>query len=91
MSNINLASSNEISGIVMEARKFIKEQLKIVYLLGNDEKLFLDLRFEPEDVLLMMHHLCKLNGIDLRNMSRFEGDFTVNSISSYIANNIPNK
>lgn len=81
-------SAIDVSDIVLEARRFIKNQLKITYLLSGDDKIFLDSRFDPEDILLLLHHLCSVYGLELKSMNRFDGDFTVKSISLYIAENL---
>lgn len=81
-------SAIDVSDIVSEARMFIKNQLKITYLLSENDKIFLDSRFEPEDILLLLHHLCSVYGMELKSMNRFDGDFTVKSISLYIAENV---
>ena len=88
MRNNSTYSAIDVSDVISEAKRFIKNQLKIVYLLSEDDKIFLDSRFEPEDILLLLHHLCSVYGVELKSMSRFEGDFTVKSISLYIAENI---
>lgn len=87
MNELSCDKNGLVAEILVEIKRFIKENLQIKYLSPDNDKIFMDPRFDPEDVLLIINYLCKKYGISINNMSRFDGEFTLVSIAEYVAVN----